>query len=126
MLINLTNHPSGQWGDYQYNEAVRQFGGVIDLEFPYIPPSADENYIAETAKNCLQKCEEILAACKEQINAVHIMGEFTFVFQMILLLQKNNILCVASTSERISYEENERKITIFEFQKFRRYTDSRK
>lgn len=126
MLINLTNHPSGQWGDYQYNEAVRQFGGVIDLEFPYIPPGADESYIEETAKNYLKKCKEILVDCNEQMNAVHIMGEFTFVFQMILMLQKNNVLCVASTSERISYEENERKITIFEFQKFRRYTDSRK
>ena len=52
---------------------------------------------------------------------VHIMGEMTFTFAMVNALHKKGITCIASTTERISSEENGVKTSEFKFVQFRKY-----
>ena len=55
-------------------------------------------------------------------DAVHLMGEMTFTYALVSLLQAANILCVASTSDRkVIEEENGKKTILFEFKQFRAY-----
>jgi len=64
---------------------------------------------------------KILNNFSNQNNAVHIQGEFTFVFALVSLLLNHNIKCIASTTSRNVIEENGKKITEFQFVKFREY-----
>lgn len=123
MLLNFSNHPSSQWPEKQMNEAIRLFDGVIDLEFPQISPFASEEDIINLSKLYLSKIIEFKNLYPQF--AVHIMGEFTFTYRMIYLLQQHNIPCYASTTERTTLEVTEnhivKKTTIFNFVKFRKY-----
>lgn len=123
MLLNFSNHPSSQWPAKQMNEAIRLFESVIDLEFPQISPYATEEDIINLSNVYLSKIIEIKDLHPRF--AVHIMGEFTFTYRMIYLLQQHNIPCYASTTERKTLEETEnhivKKTTIFNFVKFRKY-----
>ena len=54
--------------------------------------------------------------------AVHLMGELTFSFALVGLLQALGITCVASTARRQVIEKSPgRKEAIFEFVQFRAY-----
>ena len=53
---------------------------------------------------------------------VHIMGEFTFCFALIQKLQKQNIKCVASTTERnVRFLSTGERVVDFNFIQFRAY-----
>ncbi|MCF0210574.1 MAG: hypothetical protein HUK18_04595 [Bacteroidales bacterium] len=119
MLINLSNHPLKYWTKKQYDSAIELYEDVMDMEFPAIAPYATEEEIKNLANDFLQK---ILELNKQKNIVVHIMGEMTFSFCLIKLLQNENILCVASTTERNVYvEENGNKVSQFNFVKFRKY-----
>lgn len=119
MLLNLSNHPSGTWPSRQMLAAQTEFGGVEDMAFPSIDPSA------EAAEIRLLADEYCKAICEREDAAdltVHLMGEMTFCHQLILLLQKNGIPVVASTTRRnVLAEADGRKTVQFEFVKFRHY-----
>jgi len=121
MLLNLSNHPSTIWSDLQIKSANEHYGKVVDVDFPVIPPEADEDLIASLAKDYKDICLDILSSSKDENNAVHIMGELTFCFALVQELNKLNITCVASTTERNTYEESGNKISKFEFVRFRKY-----
>jgi hypothetical protein len=121
MLLNLSNHPSTIWSDLQIKSANNLYGKVVDVDFPDIPPEADEDLIAALAKDYKDICLDILSSSKDENNAVHIMGELTFCFALIQELNKFKITCVASTTERNTYEESGNKISKFEFVRFRKY-----
>lgn len=136
MLINLSNHQSCNWQAEQTKAACEQFGEIVDLPFPNVNPEGDETYIqmlAEeyfrkilTVKNtkntqhahnknndhCEMPCEKI---------TVHIMGEMTFTFAMVNLLQHNGFTCISSTTERVAKETGDTKISEFRFKRFREY-----
>ena len=123
MLLNLSNHPSAQWSDKQMTLALSLYGSVHDLEFPLVPPDANEDQIDALAQNYFQL---ILNKRKKMIEdqmdfVVHIQGEFTFCFRLVSLLKMADIKCIASTTHRDVVEENGQKTSIFRFVRFRNY-----
>ena len=122
MLINLSNHPSANWPAYQVDAAVRAYGSIMDLPFPDVDPSGDEEYIRIICDEYLRKIDDICrdAGCSVTMT-IHIMGEMTLVYAMVNALHKRGITCVASTTERIASEENGVKTSEFRFVQFRKY-----
>lgn len=121
MLINLSNHPSHKWQHKQFHSAKQLFSEIIDFPFPAIPPIASETEVELMAQNTANEISTILANYPKQNNAVHIMGELTFNFAIVNILLKQNILCVASTTERNVTEMDNKKIAEFSFVTFRPY-----
>jgi hypothetical protein len=121
MLINLTNHPTKNWSDKQSKIAVSEYSQIQDLPFPDINPNASNSDIFSLVEKYFDEIQKILNNFSNQNNAVHIQGEFTFVFALVSLLLNHNIKCVASTTSRNVIEENGKKITEFQFVKFREY-----
>ena len=124
MLINLSNHPSKYWGKKQIQTATKTYGTIADISFPAINPDADSKQILEIAKQYFGKITSYFDECANtpQQNAVHIQGEFTFVFKLVNILKQSGIICLASTSERnVEFNENDEKVVKFVFVKFREY-----
>lgn len=121
MLINLSNHPSNTWSVKQMNAANRKFGKVIDIPFPNISPYASTNQVINKAEKYSCKVLEIVKDTIDKKNAVHLMGEFSFVFHLATILKKKKILVVASTTERLVKEKAGKKIVSFNFIRFREY-----
>jgi len=123
MLINLSNHPSDLWSRKQINSAVKKFYSVLDIPFPDINPKFSHKDIKILSEKYYKKIINILKKSKDAKNAVHIMGEMTFSFCLISMLLKSNVICVASTTKRITKElKNGTKYSKFNFVKFRRYS----
>jgi hypothetical protein len=120
MLINLSNHPKTKWDQNQITEAERAYGEIIDLQFPLIQPEATLEEVQETAKKYFEKIKELLKDVKGE-NAVHLMGEFTFTFNLAFLLKESGIETVASVTERKVEFVNGAKVSIFNFKGFRKY-----
>ena len=124
MLINLTNHPAGKWSEAQIEAAKKQYGTVLDMQFPAIEPKATSKEVKLLTEEYFEKLTTILDECanEPQENAVHIQGEFTFVFNLVNLLKSSKIKCLASTSERkVIFEDDGKKTLIFNFVQFREY-----
>jgi hypothetical protein len=122
MLINLSNHPVANWSAQQIT-AAGVYGTLIDLPFPDVDPSGDEEYLRILRDEYLRKIDEICGDGARPVSTitVHIMGEMTFTFAMVKALQKRGITCVASTTGRVSSEENGVKTSEFRFVHFRKY-----
>lgn len=118
MLINLTNHPSTKWSETQ-TEAAKRFGEIVDLSFPQVDPKGDETYIANLAE---EYCQKVLELADGTPIAVHVMGEMTLTFAIVKKLQAANVVCMASTTERIVHVTLEgNKESLFQFVGFRNY-----
>jgi len=115
MLLNLSNHPFDSWSEKQKKAALESYGEVSDMAFPAVDPLCSGDEIESLAHDYLAR---ILAL---QPQAVHIMGEMTFVFRLVVLLKSKGILCLASTTARIVQESVQKKTSIFEFVQFRTY-----
>jgi len=119
MLINLSNHPSANWSAEQTAAAHKLYGEIVDLPFPVVEPSADETQIAQLTDEYLSRVLQLVGG---QSVTVHLMGEMTFCFTLVARLQKRGILCVASTTRRVTIEtEPGIKQSIFRFVRFRNY-----
>jgi ATP-dependent exoDNAse (exonuclease V) alpha subunit len=116
MLLNLSNHPFNSWSEKQSQVALETYGEVVDLQFPQVGPYADELDIEKLTFIYVNK------VVKMKPDAVHIMGEMTFTFQMVQKLLSLGIPCIASTTNRKAVIEDGKKISVFEFAKFRSYT----
>ncbi len=121
MLLNLSNHSVVNWSDKQLKIAEEQFGKTVDIPFPQINPQADETEIIELAKSYFSVCKEKIKNSDDKVNAVHLMGEYTFVFALANMLINSGITCVVSTTERNTVEIGGKKISEFKFVKFRKY-----
>ena len=123
MLINLSNHPSNKWGKKQQDAASEKYGIISDLPFPTISPNWGETKIQQLSDEYFVKIAKILDQCPNdpKQNAVHIMGEFTFVFKLVTLLKNSSINCIASTAERKVQEIDGKKIVEFKFVQYREY-----
>lgn len=113
MFLNLSNHPSANWSEKQL---AASGGNVVDMPFPQVDPDGDEAYIENLANEYLQKILEM-----KDVSAVHLMGEMNFTFALANMLKSRGIVCVASTTKRDTVEENDVKVSIFNFVRFRRY-----
>ena len=121
-MLNFTNHSSANWDQKQKQMAIELYQEIIDIPFPEIDPSGDEEYIEQLANQYLQKILDIKNQYPNVTLTVHIMGELTFCFSLIKKLQQHGISCVASTTQRIvEITPDNKKISKFNFVKFRRY-----
>jgi len=124
MLINVSNHPSQYWPENQMELAISQFSTLIDLPFSAIDPRSTEGVIDLLASDYFTKIMAILDECANEpyAHAIHIQGEYTFVFRLVTLLKASGIRCIASTSNRnVEYQESGDKIVKFDFIGFRDY-----
>jgi len=115
MLLNLTNHPSKQWSTKQYDLAIEYYKEVRDLPFPQISPALDSASLDALVDEYEVKIRQINPI------AVHLMGEMTFAFRLVQRLKSIGILCIASTTERISEQLENTKTSHFKFVQFRAY-----
>ena len=114
MFVNFTNHPSNQWDDNQIR-AAHIYGESVDVPFPEVDPTADEDYITSLADTCMK---EIL---KHHPTAVLCQGEFCLAYQVISRCKALGIPVLAACSKRCVEENGNRKIVTFSFARFRRY-----
>lgn len=115
MLLNLTNHPSKQWSEKQYDLAIELFKEVKDMPFPQISPALDSASLDILVKEYEHKIRQISPS------VVHLMGEMTFAFRLVQRLKSIGISCIASTTERITEQVGDTKTSRFEFVQFRAY-----
>ncbi len=115
MLLNLTNHPSKQWSAKQYDHAIKLYQEVQDLPFPQISPALDSASLDFLVEEYEHKIRQI------DPSVVHVMGEMTFSFRLVQKLKSAGILCIASTTERITEQIGDTKTSRFEFIQFRPY-----
>jgi hypothetical protein len=116
MLLNLSNHPSISWPENQLLVAKTQFGQVVDVPFPQVDPTLDEDGLADLAGLYAAKLVEM------KPTAVHLMGELTFCFALVRLLQARGVACLASTTHRTTQNlPDGTKVSKFEFVRFRQY-----
>lgn len=118
MLLNLSNHPSDRWPAAQL-AAAAQYGSLLDLPFPHIPPEAGTAEVQAMAGEYLAR---IQAQAQAGPVTVHLMGELTFVYLLAGMLREAGIPCVAGTTARLVHEEADgRKVSQFQFVQFRPY-----
>lgn len=117
LFINFSNHPSQAWDEKQMAAAL-QFGNVVDLPFPQVDPAASTTDVSRLAQQCV---EQIMALGQGRAVTVHAMGEMTLVFQVVSTLKRLGVRCVNSTTERITTEEGNKKVSLFNFVQFREY-----
>jgi len=121
MLINLSNHPRNKWSEKQLSSALRKYKSIVDLPFPHISPNATSNQVKSKAEKYLEKILLLLKSSNDKNNAVHLMGEFTFVYHLVSMLKKKKVKVIVSTTNRIVEEKDGKKIVSFDFVKFREY-----
>ena len=119
MFINFTNHPSAQWSAEQ-KAAAQAYGEVIDLAFPAIDPAADEAALDSLASAYATRILHM------NPDAVLCQGEFTFVYLVVLRLERAGIPVFSACSfrksqETISPDGSTLKQSVFVFTRFRRY-----
>lgn len=118
MLLNLSNHPSSKWSHQQKDAAIKQFGGVLDMPFPMIDPNAT----LEEVQSLAEETFEAINALHLTGLSVHVMGEFTFCYAFLKLLEQQGIDAYASTTKReVRIDESGIKTSVFLFFKFRLY-----
>ena len=117
VFINLSNHPSAEWSSAQ-KSAAAEYGGIIDLPFPVIDESATDEDIKKLADEYLLKVSDMASPHN---TTVHLMGEQTFLHSMLHRLQRAGYKCVASTTKRIVEQEGDKKVVVFNFERFREY-----
>jgi len=121
MLINLSNHPSDNWSNEQKLKAIEQYQKIVDIPFPEVDPNGDEEYIENLAGQYLNKILEIKNRTFETV-VVHLMGELTFSFALLVKLKAYGVRCVASTTQRVVMDEGNGRVTkLFRFVRFRKY-----
>ena len=118
MFINLTNHPSEQWGEKQ-KVAAQKYGKIVDIPFPLVDPAAAPGEISALAGDYTRRILEM------QPKAVLCQGEFSFAFAMVTELKKLGVAVLAACSERRATEciqgGTTKKVVEFEFVQFREY-----
>lgn len=119
MFINISNHPSENWGKEQTDAALK-FGKIIDIPFPLVDPRASTQDVINLAHQFLVKVENIASSTKEEV-VIHVMGEHLFTFHLVTMLLVKGFRVLESTSLKDSKMEGDKKISVFHFVQFRSY-----
>lgn len=119
LFVNISNHPSQEWGEAQ-KSAARELGRQIaDIPFPPVPPLATHGDILALAQSVADQLQALAAGSPV---VAHVMGELTLSYALVSLLKSRGVRCVASTSERIvEILPDGRKAAAFRFAAFREY-----
>lgn len=122
-FVNVSNHPISKWSESQLKAAKELCGGgeLIDFPFPQVDPNLEGDQLCKLAEKVAR---EVCALVPEQCACIHIMGETSMVFQLMLLLMKKGHNIYVSTTERKAIEEvkpdgSVAKYSIFNFTRFR-------
>lgn len=121
MMINLSNHPLKDWTEEQATTARQKFNTIVDIPFPEVDPSWEISAVFNLATIYAKQCLQSLEKSTDPHNAIHVMGELTFCFQFVRLMQQHGIVCLASTTERIAEVTADGKVSRFVFRNFRPY-----
>lgn len=117
-FVNISNHPSDQWGEEQ-KKAASFYGTIVDYAFPNISPSQTAEEIGNLAYTIYL---DIMNTYRDCNITIHLMGEFTMTYALLNRFVDAGIKCVASTTERIIKEFGDgRKESVFNFVQFREY-----
>lgn len=122
LFINYTNHPSTKWSKEQIDAAKFLADKIIDIPFPNVDPSLDEDGIISLVEAEMKKMEGVISNENEII--IHIAGEPTFVAYFVSHCNKwcPNIACLTSTTKRDVVENEDGTKTVkFNFVRFRQY-----
>lgn len=123
MLLNLSNHSSSKWQPEQIRVARVTYGAIVDMQFPNIPPDWDEQQVKKLVEEYVNKCVQIINQTEDKVNAIHIMGELTFCYAFVKLMECCPFHCIASTTERVvTVNEKGEKVSAFNFCKFRNFS----
>ncbi|MBO6206365.1 MAG: hypothetical protein J6O73_05440 [Lachnospiraceae bacterium] len=119
MFINLSNHPSSQWGEAQRQDALR-YGEIVDIPYPQIPVKIANEEIDSLVNNYY----DLIVQYDEP--TVMLQGEPVFAFRLTNRLKTVGIKVLASCTERVSEEEkledgSVRKISQFLYGGMREY-----
>lgn len=127
MFINVSNHPSANWGAEQYKAAL-QMGQIIDLPFPAVDPSASREEVTALAQSYYGK---VCALTREQGTTpegvtVMVSGEFTFTYHLVTMLLQSGYRVVSACTRRDAVEQlledgSIVKTARFSFVQFREY-----
>ena len=116
VFINLSNHPSNNWNPKQSDAALSLAEKIMDIPFPNVPPTDHVEDVAAMVKDVLNTIHKI-ARWRDII--IHVMGEATFLAQMVLNAPPS-VALICSTVERVSFEQKDgTKVYTFTFCKFR-------
>lgn len=120
MLINLTNHPSANWPPSQMEQAQIQWGAVVDVPFPNVPPAWGRQEVCRCAEALLEHVKKLSP------DAVLCQGEMTLCFLLVQWLKAEGIPVFAAISERITTERSDSsggivKQSEYHFRRFREY-----
>jgi len=121
MLINLSNHPITTWSQPQQEAALKRYHRIEDLEFPKIDPKASFEDVKKFAEEFLWRIISLFEISQDEKNAVHVMGEFTFTYNLLALLKEHSVESVSSTTERSVIDTPTGKYSQFSFVGFRPY-----
>ena len=117
MLINLSNHPSTVWDEKQVM-AAHGYGEIVDMPFPAVSPMADSREVRNLASDYVSRIMDMA----DEHCVVHVMGEMTFTYHVVVGLKENGITCLASTTDRDTfYDKQGRKVSDFTFVRFREF-----
>lgn len=145
MLVNLSNHPVSKWTPEQMQAALVEFGGVVDLPFPNIPPDVSREWVLDCAYDYTARARALLPdphrehdiecpqwrspaesdECTCPRDAIHLMGETSFVVSFARIwgegdARPDQVGLVCSTTERVVEQlPNGEKRSVFLFVKFR-------
>ena len=117
MFVNLSNHNSEKWSAEQL-EAAREYGDIMDIQFPNIDPYMSNEEISALAKDYSDQIKAL------EPNCVMCQGEQCFAYEVTNNLKEEGIKVVAACSERKTVERQledgrTEKTAVFEFTQFR-------
>ena len=119
VFINLSNHPSCDWGKDQREEAEK-YGSIVDIPFPNIPSGISSFELDRMIDGYVK---QILAyGCP----TVMVQGEYIFSFRIANILKEKGCVALAARTDRQVKEvvsgDGVSEITrIFEFKGFMEY-----
>jgi len=124
-FFNFTNHPSSKWGDEQI-AAAKEFGEIIDVQFPNIKPEISDEGVKAIIHNILGGAlfyydEEGESTVQRRNITLHVMGEMCGFFQSVIFAFQSQCFSkvVVSTTERKVIEKDGIKTSEFKFIQFR-------
>ena len=106
MFVNISRHPSRIWPQEQIEAALEiSPDGIVDVAFPFIPPTASEEEVEITARR-------LASSIGRGVTAAMVQGEYTLTVYLSNLLGLQGIdVYVAALGPQ--YEQNGKRLRPF-------------
>lgn len=115
IFVNISNHPSAEWGAEQRRAARDLAGRIEDVPFPDVGPDW-------SLRRLRREAERILQQLPDGTTHAMVQGEYTLTMELVRRLQQKGVRCLAATIERrVEKTEDGREIRSFRFVRFRDY-----